>query len=70
MKMRPVVRWTSNVNGFLKPSAQIARLIPVVLLKKGLSLGIMPSRLMRSIFPSGVPRLCAFDPTAFSPTAM
>ena len=41
----------ANVNGFRRPYAQMARLSPVVVLKNGLSVGIVPSGLMRRILP-------------------
>ena len=59
----------ANVNGLRRPSAQIARFLPVAELKNGLSVGIVPSVLMRSILPSTLPIDCAFAPLAFSPTA-
>ena len=52
MNMRPVPGWNANVKGLRSPSAQIARLSPVAVLKNGLSVGIVPSVLMRSILPS------------------
>src|SRR5689334_10381616 len=64
MSIAPVVRRTSNVNGLRKPSAQIARLTPLVVPKNGLSVGMVPSALKRSIFPNGVVMLCALEPVA------
>jgi hypothetical protein len=69
MKIRPVAFWMSNVNGLRSPSAQIARLDPVVLLKNGLSIGIDPSALIRWIFPASELVLWALPLEWFSPTA-
>jgi hypothetical protein len=41
----------------------------VAVAKNGLSVGIDPSALMRSIFPSRLFSVCELEPTAFSPTA-
>jgi hypothetical protein len=70
MNILVVPGWNAKVNGFRKPSDQIARLFPVVLLKKGLSVGIEPSELMRNTLPSKLVSVCEFEPLAFSPTAM
>ncbi len=68
--MRPVPGWKAKVKGLRRPRAQMARLFPVAWLKKGLSVGMDPSALMRSILPSRLERVCEFAPLAFSPTAM
>ena len=70
MNIRPVPGWNANVNGLRSPSAQIARLTPVAWSKNGLSAGIVPSALMRSILPSRFASVCALSRFAFSPTAM
>jgi hypothetical protein len=45
----------------------MARLLPVVWAKNGLSSGIEPSGLMRRTLPSVVFSDCALAPVAFSP---
>src|SRR5262249_22425931 len=70
MNMRPVPGWKVKVYGFRSPSAQMARLRPVALAKKGLSVGIVPSALMRRILPSRLPSDWALAPLPFSPAAM
>ena len=52
-----------------QPQRQIARLFPVAWLKNGLSAGMVPSELSRSIFPFTVASDWAFSGVAFSPTA-
>ena len=59
----------AKVNGLRRPSAQMARLRPVAVPKNGLSVGMVPSLLRRSIFPSRFASVCAFALLAFSPTA-
>jgi hypothetical protein len=61
--------WNENVNGFRRPSAQIARLIPAAEPKNGLSEGIVPSGLILRTLPSRVASVCEFAPLALSPTA-
>ena len=68
ISMRPDDGSMVKVNGLRSPSAQMARLSPVVCPKNGLLAGMLPSALMRRILPSGVLRLWALSPTAFSPT--
>jgi hypothetical protein len=70
ISMRPVPGWIANVKGLRSPRAQIARLLPVVDPKNGLSLGIEPSGFRRSILPSRLLNDWEFEPTAFSPAAM
>ena len=62
MNIRPVPGWKANVNGLRSPSAQMARLLPVAASKNGLSVGIVPSVLMRRILPSRLLSVCAFAP--------
>ena len=74
MNIVPVPGWNVNVNGFRKPAAQIARFAPVVVpaipaMLVGLSDGMVPSALMRNIFPSRLEMIWAFAPFALSPTA-
>jgi hypothetical protein len=69
MKIRPVPGCTANVNGLRRPSAQMARLAPVAVAKNGLSEGIVPSGLIRSILPWRVVMDVAFAEFALSPTA-
>ena len=62
------------MNGFRRPAAQIARFAPVVVplipaMLVGLSVGMVPSALMRSILPCRVVRDWALAPFALSPTA-
>jgi len=42
-----VPRWKAKVNGLRKPIAQIARFLPTAVAKNGLSVGIVPSALIR-----------------------
>jgi hypothetical protein len=59
----------ANVNGFLKPSAQMARFRPLAVEKNGLSTGIEPSALIRRILPRRLASVCELLETALSPTA-
>ena len=47
----------ANVNGLRRPSAQIARFLPVAVLKNGLSVGIVPSALTQHLAEQVVQRL-------------
>ena len=69
MNMRPVPGWKAKVKGLRSPSAQMARLFPVAVLKNGLSVGMVPSAFTRSIFPRRLASVCALALLAFSPTA-
>src|SRR4051794_41935520 len=69
MNIRPVPGWKANVYGLRRPRAQIARLFPVAVLKNGLSVGMLPSLLIRSTFPSRVVSDWEFAPLALSPAA-
>ena len=68
--MRPLVRSTAKLKGLRKPRAQIAWLMPLVWLRKGLSDGMEPSALMRSTLPSVVVNDCEVALFALSPMAM
>jgi hypothetical protein len=70
MKSRPVPGWKLKVNGFLRPRLQIERLAPLALVKKGLSLGMLPSGLIRSSLPSRFASVWELAEFEFSPTAM
>ena len=59
-----------KVNGLRKPIAQIASLTSMGRVTNGLSPGIVPSLLIRSILPSRLVSTCALLPFALSPTAM
>src|SRR3954469_24733278 len=69
MNIRPVPGWKANVYGLRRPRAQIARLFPVAVLKNGLSVGMLPSLLIRSTFPRTVASDWEFAPLALSPAA-
>ena len=70
MNSTPDSGFTANVKGLRRPSAQIERLSPEATLHKtGCPRESMPSALMRNILPRRLLSVCAFEPTAFSPTA-
>jgi hypothetical protein len=74
MIIRPVPGWNPNENGLRKPTAQMARfapeVVPVMVGKEvGLSEGIVPSLLIRSILPRRLVINCELALFAFSPTA-
>src|SRR6266550_6572254 len=69
MNIRVLPGWNAKVKGLRNPRAQISFRAPAVL-KKGLSVGIVPSELMRKTFPRRFASVCEFDPLAFSPTAI
>jgi hypothetical protein len=69
MWMRPSLARTANVNGLRRPRAQTAQARLPCVVQNGLSLGIVPSSLKRSILPKGRLRFGACALLALSPTA-
>src|SRR6187549_1102268 len=47
MNRRPLIGWTAKVNGLRNPKAQMALVGSVAVVKNGLSVGMLPSLLMR-----------------------
>ena len=70
MNIRPLIGWNAKVNGLRRPKAQMARFASVAVVKNGLSVGMPPSVLMRSIFPCRLLSVCEFALFPLSPTAM